>query len=80
MKKIIAISLLCLLIGCREKGEYQYIIYMKDGTQVKAWSVDSEGGGLIVYPKYDQINVGYYHLSSNEYTKAVFIGLKTDSL
>ena len=75
MKKILILIMLTLtLVSCNEKGEYQYIIHMKDGPKVKAWSVDSDGGGLSVLPPWGE---GYrYFLSSNEYTRADYVGLR----
>lgn len=69
-------ALLCtvILCGCNNKGDYQYIIYMKDGSKVKAWSVSSEGGGLSVFPPHG--TGGWYYLSSNEYTRADYVGLQ----
>jgi len=75
MKKLIAILVLALtLVSCYEKGDYQYVIHMKDGTEIKAFSVSSEGGGLSVIPAWDEGN--HYYLSANEYTKVDFVGLK----
>lgn len=57
-----------------DPGDYLYIITMKDSTQVKAWSVSSDGGGLTVYP----VNYGstgrFYYLSSEQYIKAEYVG------
>jgi hypothetical protein len=71
-------ALLCtvILCGCYNKGDYQYIIYMKDGSKVKAWSVSSGGGGLSVLPPHE--TGGWYYLSSNEYTRADYVGLQEE--
>ena len=74
MKKILILLLLLLLVGCNQKGDYQYVIQMKDGSTVKAWSVDSDGGGLTVLPPWGEGR--RYFLSSNEYIRADYIGLK----
>jgi uncharacterized lipoprotein NlpE involved in copper resistance len=75
MKKLIAILLLTLtLVGCNEKGDYQYVIEMTDGTKVKAWSVSSDGGGLTVMPPWGEGR--QYFLSSNQYIRADFVGAK----
>lgn len=75
MKKLF-ITLFCtvILCSCYNKGDYQYIIHMKDGSKVKAWSVSSDGGGLTVYPSHATGN--WYYLSSNEYIKAEYVGLQ----
>jgi len=71
MKKIF-LSLIVLLFGCNYPT-YKYVIYMKDGNQVKAWEVYNEGGGVTVYEK-----KGHYYLSSHEYTKVIYVGPKKD--
>ena len=65
-----------VLLGCRQKGDYQYVIQMKDGTKVKAWSVESDGGGLFVIPSYG--NGRSYFLSSSEYIRADFVGFQRE--
>jgi len=69
-------ALICtvILCGCYNKGAYHYIIYMKDGSKVKAWSVSSAGGGLSVLPPHG--TGGWYYISSNEYTRADYVGLQ----
>ena len=64
MRKILFLIILTLtLVSCNQ-----------DGSKVKAWSVDSEGGGLSVLPPWGEGNS--YFLSSNEYIRADYVGLK----
>jgi hypothetical protein len=78
LKIIIIFFGLTLLFSCGGKGDYQYIIYMKDGSKVKAWSVSSSGGGLSVIPPL-RTKQNHYYLSSNEYIKAEYVGVQNDS-
>ncbi len=77
MKKYLIVLALVFLSSCK-KGDYNYIIYMKDGTQVKAWNVNSDGGGLNVSSEWG--NPTYYYLSSSEYKKAVYVGTRNDNV
>lgn len=74
MRNIILILIIIVLSSCSSDGEYQYVINMKDGTKVYAWSVSSSGGGLFVVLPHG--TGGYYYLSSNEYSKAEYVGVK----
>jgi len=74
---IIACLLLCTVIfltACNKKGDYQYIIYMKDGTKVEAWNVIPIGGGLSVTGKWGYET--YYQLSSDQYIRADYVGVR----
>jgi hypothetical protein len=77
MKKIKLLTLLLifsalLFTGCNKQGDYQYIITMKDGSRVKAWSATTDGGGLDVYPPWGC--GGSYSLSSTEYKRVDYVG------
>jgi hypothetical protein len=75
LKKFLLLLVVVLFIGCYRKGDYQYIIYMKDGSTLKVWNVTPSGGGIDVFTG----GQNWYYLSANEYIKADYIGLHNDS-
>lgn len=62
--------------SCRNVGDYQYVIKMQDGTLVKAWRVESTGGGLSVVPPWGD-HAHFYYLSSDQYIRADYVGSKS---
>lgn len=64
------------MISCNKDGDYQYVITMKDGSKVKAWSISANGGGLSVMGPWGSCK--QYHLSSDAYIRADFVGVKNN--
>ena len=77
MRKLLFIALVTLLVSCAKQGDYQYLIYMQDGSVEKAWSITPDGGGLTVLPPMGQHHS--YYLSSTQYKRAVYVGLKNNN-
>lgn len=72
---IIFVSLfVATLFSCMKKGDYQYIVYMNDGTKVYALRATPSDGQLLVYPPNGDKG-GHYYLSSSAYVKSVYVGV-----
>jgi len=71
---LFVVLIVVLLSSCQEKGDYQYVIYMNDGTKTYAWSVSDAGGGIHVFPPHGDCSRCYY-LSSSAYKKAEYVGV-----
>lgn len=80
MKKILLILVIVFtMISCMKKGDYKYLIYMKNGEIVKAYHVHTtDGGNLYVRPPYQTRGsynaIGNYYLSSSSFIKAEYVG------
>lgn len=77
MKRLFYILVIAItMVSCNDVGDYQYIITMKDGSKVKAWSVRQDGGGLTVGAPWEKHTFQQYYLSSDTYVRADYVGTK----
>ena len=80
MKKkllIYVFAIATVFYSCNSKGDYYYVVYLKDGTKMKSFIARPVQGTLLVMPPWDEgIDV---YLSPNEYTKVVYVGHNNDN-
>lgn len=58
-----------IIVGCKECN-YQYTIYMKDGTIRNVFLCDPEGGAYGIFEK----GKGYYYISCQEVKEVIYVG------
>jgi hypothetical protein len=73
---ILVAILLVMSVVMTSKNQYQYEIYMNDGTIEYAWEVSCTGGVMFVKP-HPGITESYYYLSQTQYKKIVYVGTHT---
>jgi hypothetical protein len=61
-----------VIVTLPKDGDYQYDVYMNDGTIVHAWSVSTEGSTIYIEPPRGE--GGGYYLSQNQFKKIVNVG------
>lgn len=64
--------ILLTIFSIPKKGDYQYDIYMNDGTIVHAWTVNTHGNPVYVEPARGEGDS--YYLSQTQFTKIVYVG------
>ena len=70
---ILCCTVLSLVLTTLPKdGDYQYEVYMNDGTIVRAWSVSTENSTLYIEPPRGE--GGGYYLSQTQFKKIVYVG------
>jgi len=75
---ILAAVVLTMTVVISNKDQYQYEIYMNDGTIEYVWNVSCTNGVMCVTSNSGGgIDHSYYYLSQTQYKKIVYVGTHT---